>query len=243
VSETTTAGNGAPVGPLQETVQSAVAPRRVVRWRTHLASAVTGGGMVAFGLLAWMVGSGQTAQPDLAATASIQQAQHPLVAGLMVGVSGPGFAPLNVLMVCGVVAFFWLAGLRVESYFAALSAIGISALGAALKQIWLRPRPGEELVQVLGSASGYSFPSGHTLLYVGFFGFLFYWVYASLRRGWLRTGFLWSLGLLIVLVGPSRIYLGHHWASDVLAGYALGFAYLLILIRAYSRVRLNAKAV
>ena len=46
-------------------------------------------------------------------------------------------------------------------------------------------------------------------------------------------------GLLIVLVGPSRIWMGQHWASDVLASYTLGFAYLVVLIEVYSRCRLS----
>src|SRR6185295_9205716 len=116
-----------------------------------------------------------------------------------------------------------------------LAAVGVSAGGAAAKLLWLRPRPDDDLVRVLGSAPGYSFPSGHTLLYVGFFGFLFYWSYAVLHKGRARTALLWLTGLLIVLVGPSRVYLGHHWPSDVLAAYALGLAYLVLLVVWYAR--------
>jgi undecaprenyl-diphosphatase len=72
-------------------------------------------------------------------------------------------------------------------------------------------------------------------LYVGFYGFLFYLAYTRLRRGRLRTLLLWLLGALILLVGPSRVYLGHHWPSDVLASYALGLAYLVLLVRWYAR--------
>jgi membrane-associated phospholipid phosphatase len=142
-------------------------------------------------------------------------------------------------MVLAVAATFWLAGYRVESLFAGLAAVGISLLGAQFKLLWQRPRPADDLVQVLSAPAGYSFPSGHTLLYVGFFGFLFYWSYAFLKKGRLRTALLWLFGLLILLVGPSRVYLGHHWASDVLAAYGLGLAYLFVLIRLYGAVRLG----
>jgi membrane-associated phospholipid phosphatase len=111
--------------------------------------------------------------------------------------------------------------------------LGAAALSVWLKSVWLRPRPSAELVRVVGSPVGTSFPSGHTLFYVGFFGFLCYWCYAFLERGRTRTALLWTTGLLLVLIGPSRVYLGHHWASDVLAAYAAGLVYLLGLIAAY----------
>jgi undecaprenyl-diphosphatase len=87
---------------------------------------------------------------------------------------------------------------------------------------------------------GHSFPSGHTLFYVTFFGFIGYAAYALMRPGRARTALIWSCAALIVLIGPSRIWLGHHWASDVLASYALGLAYLILLVRLYSHVRLQA---
>ena len=195
-------------------------------------------GVAIFGLLGWLVDSGQAATADLALTLELQQTHNPLLVALMTFVSAFGFPPQSVLMVLAAIAFFWLAGYRVESGFVGLAAVGIGLVGAGSKLLWLRPRPEDDLVRVLGSAPGYGFPSGHTLLYVGFFGFLFYWSYATLKKSRLRTALLWLLGLLIVLVGPSRVYLGHHWPSDVLAAYALGLAYLLVLIRAYRTVRL-----
>jgi undecaprenyl-diphosphatase len=79
----------------------------------------------------------------------------------------------------------------------------------------------------------YSYPSGHVVSYVCLYGFLFFLVYALVTRSWQRTAVLCLLGLLVGLVGISRIHLGHHWASDVLGGYALGTAYLLLLVEAY----------
>jgi undecaprenyl-diphosphatase len=214
---------------------------RVARQRARLASGLVLAGGVTFALLAWLVPAGWTAGPDLAVTVGLQSIGSPLLAGLMVLVSGPGFAPLNLGLVSAASGWFWLAGLRREALYAAVAALGISALGLALKSHWLRPRPEDGLVQVIGSASGYSFPSGHTLFYVGFFGFLFHWCSTSLRKGRLRTALLWLFGLLILLVGPSRIYLGHQWASDVLASYALGLAYLLLVIRAYGSARFGRR--
>ena len=228
--------------PLRRAVVQSAAPRAVARWRTRLTSLAVAAGLTVFGLLGWLVSGGQTSAPDLTLTSGVQQAEHPLLAAVMMLISAPGFPPLNLLVVGGAAAFFWLAGYRTEGAFAALAGLGAAALASFLKAFWLRPRPDDELVQVIGSAPGTSFPSGHTLFYVGFFGFLFYWVYAALRPSRLRTVLLALLGLLVVLVGPSRVYLGHHWSSDVLAAYALGFAYLLVLIRLYSARRLSSPA-
>jgi undecaprenyl-diphosphatase len=191
-------------------------------------------GAATFGLLAWLVSSGLTAEPDLALSLGLQQASHPALVWVMVAVSYFGFQPQNVLMVVGAAAFFWLKERRREGIFVVLAAGGMALIGTAFKLLLLRPRPEDGVVQVLGSAAGYSFPSGHVLLYVSFFGFLFYWAYAVLGRSLLRSAVLWTCGLLILLVGPSRVYLGHHWSSDVLAAYALGLVYLLLLIRLYS---------
>lgn len=218
--------------------EPALAPPRTARWRTRLAGWAAASATAAFGALGWLVGRGALAEPDLAVSVGLQQAGHPLVLAVMVFVSQLGSWPVNALSVLAAMGAFALAGFRRESLFAGAAGLGASLLGGGLKLLWLRPRPDADLVRVVGSSPvGYSFPSGHTLFYVGFFGFLFYWCYAFLRRGRLRTALLWLLGLLIVLVGPSRVYLGHHWASDVLAAYAIGFAYLFALIRLYAALR------
>lgn len=241
---------GAPVGPdttegtvepLRGTLATAGVPRPVARWRTFVASLAVAAGVAVFGLVGFLVGGGHTAEPDLAVTVGLQEASHPIVLGLMSLVSLFGFPPFNVALLLAAVLFFRLAGYRVESRFAALAGTGAGLLAVALKPLWLRPRPSGEDVAVFGEIEGHSFPSGHTLFYVGFFGFLFYWVYVFLKPSRARTVLLWLLGALIALVGPSRIYLGHHWASDVLAAYALGLAYLFVLIAAYGAARLSPR--
>jgi membrane-associated phospholipid phosphatase len=228
--------------PDSEPVVIEAAPPRVVRVRTRLASSVVAGGVAVFGAMAWFVSSGLTADQDLAVSLGVQQLRNPILGALMVFVSYFGFQPQATVMVLAVAALFWLARQRIESLFALAAALGITMVGNGLKLVWVRPRPDASgLIEALGSAAGYSFPSGHVLLYLSFFGFLLYWAYASLNDSRSRTALLWLCGLLIALVGPSRIYLGHHWASDVLAAYALGLAYLLLLIRAYSGVRFRSK--
>ncbi|HLH22089.1 MAG TPA: phosphatase PAP2 family protein [Chloroflexota bacterium] len=209
-------------------------PAWLVALRTRLFTSAAAFGTVAFGALTWLVSAGHTAALDLAVAQGVQAVENPLVGGLMTAVSEPGFAPLNVVLVVGTAGALWALGHPLAAGLA-VAAGGAAVLAIPLKLLLARPRPEADVVRVASNLPDYSFPSGHTLFYVAFFGFLAYLVYTRLRRGRLRTALLWLLGALIVLVGPSRVYLGHHWPSDVLAAYTLGLAYLVLLVRLHTR--------
>lgn len=100
-----------------------------------------------------------------------------------------------------------------------------------LKAVFGRERPP---LPWLGTASGFSFPSGHTLMATVFYGSLSYW--ASRNKGMPGRKF-WAVGLgcLPLLVGFSRVYLGVHYASDVLAGWAAGIAWVGVWIGRLSK--------
>lgn len=76
------------------------------------------------------------------------------------------------------------------------------------------------------------YPSGHTASYVVFSGCFAYFAYRYIKRVWLRRTLYIICGVIIILVGPSRLYLHVHWLSDVIAAYLLGFG-LLSLIAYY----------
>lgn len=218
----------------------AAPPQR--RQRTRRALSATLASLLVFGLLAWLVATGRTTGLDLDLTQGIQRHNHPLLTALMEFVSLFGYPPFNWLTVGAVAAVFIVLGLRLEAAFAVIAAAGAGLLSTVVKILWVRPRPTAEGVLVIGTSSGYSFPSGHVVLYVAFFGFLLYWVYANLKPGVVRRSLVVTLGLLIALVGPSRVYLGQHWASDALGGYALGLLYLILLIQVYAATALRTRA-
>lgn len=226
------------VEPLREATRRALVPRWLAAFRTRIFTALAGVGLLLFGGLTVLVTGGLTTQADLAATHAVQGIGLPWVGPLMLAVSVLGFPPQSVLLVAGVAGTFWFSGYRTEAGFALLASAS-AVLTQAIKALIARPRPDADLVSVIHGASGNSFPSGHTLFYVTFFGFLAYAAYAQLKPGRFRTAVLWATGLLILLVGPSRIWMGQHWASDVLASYALGLTYLVVLIQLYSRYRLG----
>lgn len=147
-------------------------------------------------------------------------------------VSLPGYYPWSWLLTLGVAAAVFVGGRRSEALLVLGTSLG-SLMAVLLKLIVARPRPSADLVQVAVTLHDYGFPSGHVVYYVIFGGYLCVLARALWGPGWRRM-LVWAVcGLLIALVGPSRVYLGAHWPSDVLAAYVVGAlwigAYLLAI--------------
>ena len=99
-----------------------------------------------------------------------------------------------------------------------------TGLNMLLKNIVQRPRPeGYRLIE----ESGYSFPSGHSMVSVAFYGFIVYLIWKKVKNKRLKYLLCTLLSILAVTIGFSRIYLGVHYASDVLAGGVLSISYLV----------------
>lgn len=99
------------------------------------------------------------------------------------------------------------------------------ALNQILKRIVQRPRPTEyRLIE----ENGYSFPSGHSMVSAAFYGFLIYLIFKNVKNKRIKWISISFLGILISLIGISRIYLGVHYTSDVMAGFVISISYLVI---------------
>ena len=118
--------------------------------------------------------------------------------------------------------------------------LGLSALvNFIIKQIIQRPRPvGHRIID----ESGYSLPSGHSMVSMAFYGFLIYLIYKNVKNKYLKTVLIVLLTILIISIGVSRIYLGVHYVSDVLAGFLVAIAYLVIFIHAINNVKISGKS-
>jgi membrane-associated phospholipid phosphatase len=194
---------------------------------------------VLFTLLAWFVHVHPILPVDVAITQEFQENQAPWLKTSMIAVSYLGnaqfvFAGLILLTA----AAFWMLRLRLEALFiVALSAVS-SVLNIAIKLLVDRPRPTARLVDIFQHASGLSFPSGHVMSYVAFWGLLFSLGIILFKRDrWWHYVLLIIPALFVVLVGPSRIYLGDHWASDVLGGYLFGGLLLGIGLWIYLKLK------
>ena len=133
------------------------------------------------------------------------------------------------------VAGLWLLGRRWEAALLLVGLIALPLLQGGLKEIVDRPRPGEPLVDLRAGFSSASFPAGHVMSPIFLYGFF---LYLSLRSGLLNAlrlvvG-LWSAFVLIA-AGPPNVWLGVHWPSDILGGWAWGLVLLLPLLYALER--------
>ncbi|MFL5627763.1 MAG: phosphatase PAP2 family protein [Ktedonobacteraceae bacterium] len=191
-----------------------------------------------FAVLAWWVHIYPVLSVDVAITREFQENPSPWLNMLMVIISYPGNSPLLTILIVLAAVIFWVVGLRLEAVFiVALSAIS-SALNVLLKYIVARPRPTTSLVEVFQVASGQSFPSGHVMAYLAFWGLLFSFGIILFRgKRWWRVLLLVVSAIFVVLVGPSRIYLGDHWASDVLGSYLIGGVLLGITLWIYLQLK------
>lgn len=160
---------------------------------------------------------------DIAITREFQENPAAWLRISMTAVSFLGTWYILSALVALAVLIFWLVGLRLEALFIlALSLVSLG-LNNLLKILVERTRPSAHVVSVFQAASGQSFPSGHVMAYLAFWGLLFSFGIILFREmRWWRVLLLVISALLVVLIGPSRIYLGDHWASDVLGSYLIG---------------------
>jgi len=197
-----------------------------------LTAAALGGGATGLFLLSRVALRPLPSQLDVAATRLLQRRQSRAVTRAMTVISMPGFAPLqHVLTVCTSLDL-WALGHRRESLFTMLT-MGAGATTGVIKVLVGRPRPDPMYMRAIFQFRDNSFPSGHCSHYASFYGYLFYLMCRTMPPSLLRKAIQTLCAGLIVSVAPSRVYLGHHWSSDVIAGEIVGLTYLFVLIKAY----------
>jgi undecaprenyl-diphosphatase len=164
----------------------------------------------------------------------LKEKTSPLFNILMEGVSALGEPAIALALTAIAIATFALRGKWIEAIFILAATSGV-LLAFVLKEIIQRSRPfplDHNATGLIQSINEYSYPSGHVLFFVVFFGFFAYlaWMHFTGRT---RVIVIAICGALILLIGPSRVFLGAHWASDVLGSYIIGTIWLFILILAY----------
>ncbi len=138
--------------------------------------------------------------------------------------------PANLILI----AYFLL--IKKHRWFSIkVPAIAISSLAMMflLKNLFGRERP---LIPLLEQASGLSFPSGHALMSVTFYGLMIYIVWHTVKHRAAKWSLIICLLVLIHLIGFSRVYLRVHYPTDVIAGFAMGFLWLVISLKVIRQI-------
>lgn len=183
--------------------------------------------------------TGGLSSADSDVTRAFQDFAPERMVPLMQIISWPGLSGVafSMTLLAGF-AFLLLRAYR-EAVFLVAGTFFAYGTTVALKNLVARPRPGVSgFASVFDPASGFSFPSGHVVHYIVFFGLLALFLYhlPKVPRA-LRAGGIVAAAILIATVGISRITLGAHWLTDVLAGYSLGGAFLIAYLWAFLHFR------
>lgn len=224
------------VSDMRAAAAAATVPAPVATRRTRVLQLYFGISLFVFTLITIVVrlDSDQYFDLDIAITKAIQSVTLPGFNTLMRIVSMPGNSTgIAALCVSAVFLILFMLRYRLEAYALLLSAAGGQLLNVTLKWLIGRPRPTSQLVNIFTEAGFYSFPSGHVTHYVAFYGLLGIFAYTLLRNSPVRIAVVSLCGLLVLLVGLSRIYLGAHWASDVTAAYIGASVWMLFVLGRY----------
>ncbi len=142
---------------------------------------------------------------------------------VMSNLSALGNFPLAAVVYIAVFAGLYFLGLRLEAVVAVAGSALAFVIGMLLRSIIDRARPSPAFLHIMGHVSGPGFPSGHVMMYVTLFGFVFYIAVVAFRWNAFKAVTLLVTGLLVVLIGMSRVYLGAHWPTDTTAAYLVGW--------------------
>ena len=159
----------------------------------------------------------------------VQEFQHPFFDKVMKLVSYPGYMPYAPIMVLITAGIFYIRKFKKEGLFLLLTMLS-GLVSTIVKYLVDRPRPSSDLVKIALETHQQSFPSGHVMFYVIFFGFVALLMYSTKKINRKLRNITGILCLVMIFSIPvSRIYLGAHWFTDVLGGFLLGILCLYAL--------------
>ena len=187
--------------------------------------------LILFVWLAREVTRGDALRLDTPIRNAVHARSSPPLTAMMRGVSLVGSEV--ILVPLGAILVWWLvaAKRRRAAVVFAVAALGAEALDQIMKLLFNRPRP--EPFFGLASPITHSFPSGHAMVSCCFFGVLAVILAARQRSRLKRIAIFAAAALLVALMGFSRVYLGLHYPTDVLAGYAAAVVWLAVVRTVY----------
>lgn len=143
----------------------------------------------------------------------------------------------KIVFVLTILAIILIKGLK-NKLFLLTGIVGTAGLNVVLKHIIQRERPN---INRLIPEKGYSFPSGHSMMSMAFYGMLIFLIFKYVKNTALKWTLIVILTILLSTIGITRIYLGVHYPSDVIGGFVVSLTYLFILTEIYNKVKIEEK--
>ena len=208
---------------------------RLARLRERRASYSLGLLLALFLALSFLAHSTELLSLDQTITRTLQTARGGWTDRVAVLFTSAGDAwTLVVVAIAGALVLF--RSRRPRAALLCLVTLAGLPLNVLIKSMVGRVRPTSDLVEVILPAVGLSYPSGHAMAAVMVYGFLSLMAWIHLSRPGPRRFWAAAFAALAAGISLSRIYLGAHWCSDVLGGWAAGLFLLLLLAEGYKAV-------
>ena len=193
------------------------------------------GAVSIFAVIAERVLEGATVRLDEAILTWVATHRTPALDQVALEVTALGNTATLAVLILAVSVFLWLTRHRISVYLLLIALAGGAILNATLKDVFGRPRP--RVVEWGTDVASLSFPSGHAMSAMVAYGTVAYLcgrLEPTPRLRWTT----WGMATLLILgIGASRIYLGVHYPSDVLAGFIAGLAWVALVVSGLSAVR------
>jgi undecaprenyl-diphosphatase len=202
-------------------------------------AAVAIGGTYAFAKFAGHVTSGRTQAFDDAVLRWIGQYRSPALEPIMLEITFLGTGTVVIAVVAVSAMFLWLTRHQYSAALLLICAVGAVILNNLLKIGFDRPRP--QIFEWGSHALSSSFPSGHAMSAAAVYGTVAYLAARLQKRHLHRVLTLMAAGVLIVLIAGTRLYLGVHYPSDVLAGIVIGLAWASFCMATLEAIQVYGK--
>ncbi|MHA7964547.1 phosphatase PAP2 family protein [Paenibacillus sp. CAU 1782] len=189
--------------------------------------------IISFGLIGVFISNEKVAHFDQNLISFIQGLEHPTITRIMKVFTFIGSGvPVGVITAISILFLYKVLHHRVELVLLMGVIIGSALLNPVLKEIFHRARP---MIHRIIEENGFSYPSGHSMAAFSLYGALTYLLLRHIKSSSGRTLLLIISGIMILLIGLSRIYLGVHYPTDVLGGFLASGGWLAIAIWFFQR--------
>jgi membrane-associated phospholipid phosphatase len=179
-----------------------------------------------FAEIAEQIVQGDADAVDRAIALRVHTAASPALDAVMIGATYAGSLWVIVPVVAITMAYAWRLGHHRLAVILGAGWLVAETINTALKLMFERPRPG--IFGVIVAPTSWSFPSGHAMRSVAIYGAIA--AVVSVLHPRLTRGLIAAVAVVILAIGLSRVYLGVHWPTDVLAGYAIGAILLSVTV-------------